>query len=285
VTRRALQLGLVGLLLAGPLWASELESRERAVRDAHARRQQLLAEHAGLTERALSLAETIDRAKQRASGPRADPELESLLRAFETLADQLDRLEREMAEAKDRVGEAAQRFEEAAERHLEGLRDRHLAPEEMARALAEIEAARARVAELVEPPAAFRPALEVRAEDADGPEELELKGEILRAERARLEGERRRLEAEDILLAARLDAKRRLQRELEAAQRDARLDLRLIRTQAQRVRQAAEDLRRHRRNNEDQRRQLGSALEEIEKRLAEIEGRLAGLLRRPSSNQ
>ena len=75
--------------------------------------------------------------------------------------------------------------------------------------------------------------------------------------------------------------KLQLYRELEAARRDARLDLRFLAGQAERSRQAVEQLSLQRRQGEQRSHRVEADLAEIETRLAEIEERLDSLLRRP----
>ncbi len=237
---RALALALlVSALRAAPAAAQALAVFEERLRHAAAEQARSEADQAALVAQAERECDAIERAKSAQPGPRAGAELERLLRAFEGLAVRLDAAEARVAAERAARARAHADFEAAAEREEQRLA--RLSGGQPG-ALLELGAARARAAALAPEAPPARPALDVRADDADGPEQLAAKLELLDAEVARLDAELANAARTQTLLGARLDARRLQARDLGRARRQGAGRLTLLERAADAARASLADL-------------------------------------------
>jgi chromosome segregation ATPase len=269
---------VVLLVLASSLPAAELRQLERRAAKAHAQHERLLGERAEQAAQALLLADEIARLKARKPSTRADRELEGQLRAFERAAGQLDELDRRIASADRQIQRAERDLGEAAAEEMAQLLRNDLPAEEMARQLAVLQAVRERFKDHRDPASSVRPALDIELAPTDGPNEIETKLSLLRAERERIAREMLRNQENVRLVTARLELKNDLVRELEAARRDAGLDMALLVHQAEVLRRDVDQLRARRLAHAQQKEALVRMLGGLDRRLAAAEARLNELL-------
>lgn len=276
-----LPLLLVAVAAGAP--AADVASLERAALRAQATRDHLLRERVALGKDAVALADEVARQKTGSPGsPRAPRALEESLRAFERHARRLDGLDRQVETATADLRRALRSFEEGADRAVEELARGRLPPDELARGLAEVQAARERLQGLLVPPP-LRPPLDVPVDETDGPDEIETKIGLLLAERERLLGESRRNEEESRLLAARLELKIQLQRQLETARRDAGPEMGLLSRQADDLRRALAGLQGDLQARDREKLELARMLAGLDGRLAEAEERRRQLRPHPQT--
>ncbi len=275
---RALALALLvsAMQVAPAAAAQSLAVLEARLRQALTEQTRSEAAQAALVAQAERECDAIERAKSAQLGPRAGAELERRLRAFEGMAARLDAAEARVSADRATRARAHADFEAAAEREEQRLTR---LPGAHPDALVELGAARARVAGLAPAPPPARPALDVRADDADGPEQLVAKLELLDAERARLEVELARAARTQTLLAARLDARRLQARDLARARRQGAGRLTLLERAADASRASLVDLEARvqaaRRSHEDLQRGLQSLAErreDLRRRLERLRG-------------
>lgn len=261
------------LSLAATAWlprllgaAETLAALEGAVHRAAEERDRRVAEREARSSEAAAPAEEIVRLKARETSPRAGRELEGRLREFDRLAAALDDLEARIAAASRAFTKARSAFEAAAEAETSRLTSAADAREATAR-LRQIEESRRRVSARTTPEAGFRPLLEIRLEPGDGAPEIAAKLTLLDAERGRATHEIARLAEQERLLAARMDVKRQLAAQVEAARRDAGADFDLLAREADDLRFALRDLARQRDEVLRQRVEIEKALQDLDERI------------------
>jgi chromosome segregation ATPase len=272
-------LGALVLCLGAPLLSGAAESLtglEQAVRAAAAERERLAVERQTRAAEAARLADEIAELKRRQSRPRADPELERRLQAFDRVASALDDLDRRL-KAQDRtMAQARTRFEARADAELEALARERAAGGAAATVAARVEAietARKRVRAASGTERGVRPALDISLAPEDGLAEVQAKHALLESERGRIAAAIGALDREDSLIEARLALKRQLAREMEAASREVGSAMSLVQSQADELLQAVRDLER-------QRETLGRDRSQLSRELALIETRIEALTRR-----
>jgi hypothetical protein len=259
---------LLAVVLAAPAVATGAgwEEHARAVAQAVAARDRAREARDARAAQAAVVAADIARLKERSAGVRASPELERRLRELDRLAAALDGLERELRRSQEAVEQARGAFEAAARQAQE------------TEALAET---RRRVDATAGAERRFRPLLEIAFEPADGRAESAAKLELLRGERSRGADEARRIEQELVLLEARLEHKRRLLREAEAARRDAGAGLRLLEREVDTLALGVRELGRQRDLLQQQKATLTEGLARVETLIVAGESHLRGLSPRP----
>lgn len=252
---------------------SDLLALERAVQAAAAQRARLVEERTARSAEAAAQATQIARLKAREPAPRAGRDLERRLREFDRLASVLDDLDARIAMATRAVERACGAFEAAADAEADRLArtpDARRAAEDL-RAL---EQARRSVASAsAAPQAAFRAVLEVRLEPEDGAREVAAKLDLLQAERHRAVEEIGRVEEQERLLVARLEVKRQLASQVEAARRDAGGDFDLLAREAEDLRDALRELVRQKTDLKRHRAEIGSAIRTLDARIQEFRAR------------
>lgn len=268
-------LALAAAALALPLGAAEgLAGLEGAVHRAAEERARLVEERQSRSAAAGALAGEIARLKAHEATPRAGRELEERLRAFDRLAAALDDLEARIAAGTRALEKARAAFDVAAEAESARLASAP-DPRDAAVRLRAIEEARRRVAEGTAPQAGFRRLLDVRLEPGDGAPEVASKLALLEAERRRAQDQSGRLDEQERLLSARIELKRQLAGQVEAARRDAGGDFDLLAREADDLRFALRDLARQRDDVVRQRAEIAGAIPGLEQRIHELRVRLA----------
>ncbi|MBI3932107.1 MAG: hypothetical protein HY317_01705 [Acidobacteria bacterium] len=275
MTSRPLLAVVAAALLARPLAAEESPSRrdglpglEGAVHRAAEERARLLDARRSRSAAAVALADEIARLKANEAAPRAGRELEARLRDLDRLAAALDDLDTRIAARTRDLQRAAAAFEVAAE--AEAARVASPAEAGGAAALRAIEASRRRVAEVAVPDVPFRPLLDVGLAAGDGAPEIAAKLALLASERRRGQDEIARLEEQERLLAARMDVKRRLAVQVDAARRDAGGDFELLVQEADDLRFALRDLARQHDDVARRRAEIAEAVQALEARSHEF---------------
>jgi hypothetical protein len=199
-------------------------------------------------------------------------------REFDRLVERLDRLDRDLAGQDRRLSRAVAAFTEAAEREERRLEE--AARRQGAGAVAAdheaLEAARRRVAAL-RVASGFRPPLDVAIDPLDGAAELETKLVLLHGEEARVAERLAELRAEDVLLGARLAAKREWARQLGSARRDAAGRIELLDRGYEEARAAIRRLSERQLALPKEQEALQGASRQLAVRRAEVERRLEEL--------
>lgn len=192
---------------------------ERDIASTAAQRDRLRAEHTDFVAAATSLAQTM--ALSRGSG-RAGAQLTTHIREFDRLAEALETLERRLGETERTLRRLLARFDELARAEEQALeaRARSSGARSVADEVAALAAARDRLAAL-RATESFRPPLEISLDPTDGPDELQAKKSLLEGERLRLGARVAELDHENVVLTARLRAKRQWARDLGAARRES----------------------------------------------------------------
>ena len=204
------------LMAALPAAGADLNSLERALREAVAARDRAVEDRGQHVSEAGTLADDIARLKGAHTAPRADPGLEAALKRFDRLAADLDALDRTIRDRDRRVAAQRRRFdEEAATESARLTANRSTGIGDVARQLAEIDEARRRVARLSAADPGVRPALHIELSPGEGSLEVEQKIALAAAERERLRGELARLDTVAAVIGARLLIKRQLVSELD----------------------------------------------------------------------
>ena len=264
-------------LLAQPAAAAAPQELAAAIAREAVQRDRLVAEARRLQAEAAALAERVSVMKT-GGGARAGGELSSRLRDFDRLAERLDRLESDIAEADRRLARRRREFDAAADAEERRLQER--ARREGAAAVApSLQALLDQRRDVAARTTldAFRLPLDVAVDPLDGVPELEAKLALLDGERSRVTARLGQLRGEEVLLAARLSAKREWARRLAAARRDAAGDLELLDRGYEDAERMLRELATRASALVSERRVLEAADERLKARRAEAEARLGEL--------
>ncbi len=203
--------------------ADKLDASERALQTAVAERDRLGAERNRLSQEAAPLVDAIARLKSESRGVRAGKDLEDHLRRFDRIAERLDEVDRRRLELDRRVARALRSLDQEIDTALARVTAARGDAAAAADTVARLEGRRRRAQQLAAPlpGQTIRPAIEVRVDPDDTPDEIRAKMQVVTAETTRLRDEAAHLDAELRLLTTRIALKRRLASELEAARHEA----------------------------------------------------------------
>jgi hypothetical protein len=270
----------VAVLMSAQAFGADLPALEEAIRHACAERERTVAERTRLMGEAGALADEIAQVKSRSQpAPRADRELEDVLKRFDRVTARLDDIDARTAELGRGIASARRKFDEAAAAETARLTAAAGSSPigEISQNLDSIEDMRRRVSRLVAPSPAFRPVLEVSLSPQDSAPDVERKLQVVEAERRRVTKRVKELGEEDEVLAARALLKRQLLVELQNATRTAGTDLALLRRETDDVTEALGALATRRDALAQEKQDLDRVLRGLDKRSDDFRARLKSL--------